>query len=106
MRAQHTAHPRPTPYYAECGGVLTAGLNSVVEDLYHPIYIYIYTCLNPIVGSGDGFSDSNISKTAKPIPVQFAVLLALVVLYKSANFGDRMKAPKGAKGGQRSNFGL
>jgi len=33
-------------------------------------------------------------------------LLELVVLYKSANFGDRMKSPKGAKGGQRSNFGL
>ena len=52
--------------HAECGGVITAGLNFVVEDLYHPIYIYIYmlkSCLNPIVGSGDGFSDSNISKT-------------------------------------------
>ena len=90
----------------EYGGVLTAGINSVVEDVYHPIYIYIFTCLNPIVGSGDGFSNSNISKTTHTIPVQFANLLELVVLYKSANFSKILSTPKGAKGGQRSNFGL
>jgi hypothetical protein len=59
-----------------------------------------------MVGPGDEISNLNNSKTAASNPVIFASLRVLVEYYMSANFSKILPTPKGAKWGQRSNFGL